>query len=116
MDLADVAGNAADGCHIASMGGTWMTAIYGFAGMRDYKGQISFRPLQPLRPIMRIRFRLAVRDQQIEVEITRKAVTYSLRRGKGLTVRHHGEEIDLIPGKRVSRAFEPSGEEEPIRG
>jgi alpha,alpha-trehalose phosphorylase len=116
MDLADVAGNAADGCHIASMGGTWMTAIYGFAGMRDYKGQISFRPLQPLPPIMRIRFRLAVRDQQIEVEITGKAVTYSLRRGKGLTVRHHGEEIDLIPAKRVSRAFEPSGEEEPIRG
>jgi hypothetical protein len=24
MDLADVGGNVKDGCHIASMGGTWM--------------------------------------------------------------------------------------------
>ncbi len=108
MDLADVAGNAADGCHIASMGGTWMVAVYGFAGMRDYDGQLSFRPLQPLRPL-RVRFRLTIRDQHMEVEITQKAVTYSLRKGKRLTIRHHEEEIDLFPGKRVSRAFEPTG-------
>jgi alpha,alpha-trehalose phosphorylase len=31
MDLADVGGNVRDGCHIASMGGTWIT--YGFGGM-----------------------------------------------------------------------------------
>src|SRR5215510_6836839 len=30
MDLADVGGNVKDGCHIASMGGTWMVLTYGF--------------------------------------------------------------------------------------
>src|SRR6478736_362154 len=34
MDLADVGGNVKDGCHIASMGGTWMMLTYGFGGMR----------------------------------------------------------------------------------
>ena len=44
MDLADVGGNVKDGCHIASMGGTWMMLTYGFGGMRDDDGTLSFRP------------------------------------------------------------------------
>ena len=48
MDLADVAGNVQDGCHVASMGGFWMTLIYGFAGMRDAGGRISFAPKVPV--------------------------------------------------------------------
>ena len=44
MDLADVGGNVKDGCHIASMGGTWMMLAYGFAGMRDHDGTLSFWP------------------------------------------------------------------------
>jgi len=44
MDLADVGGSVSHGCHIASIGATWMVLVYGFAGMRDYDGQISFRP------------------------------------------------------------------------
>jgi alpha,alpha-trehalose phosphorylase len=31
MDLADVGGNVKDGCHIASMGGTWMMLIAGLS-------------------------------------------------------------------------------------
>jgi alpha,alpha-trehalose phosphorylase len=34
MDLADVGGNVRDGCHIASMGGTWMVFAYGFGVAR----------------------------------------------------------------------------------
>ena len=44
MDLADVGGNVKDGCHIASMGGTWMMFAYGFGGMRDHDGMFSFSP------------------------------------------------------------------------
>jgi alpha,alpha-trehalose phosphorylase len=39
MDLADVGGNVKDGCHIASMGGTWMMLTYGFGGMRTITGR-----------------------------------------------------------------------------
>jgi len=41
MDLADVGGNVKDGCHIASMGGTWMMLSYGLGGMRDHDGRLS---------------------------------------------------------------------------
>jgi alpha,alpha-trehalose phosphorylase len=44
MDLADAGGNVKDGCHIASMGGTWMMLTYGFGGMRDDDGTLSFWP------------------------------------------------------------------------
>ena len=44
MDLADVGGNVKDGCHIASMAGTWMMLTYGFGGMRDDDGMLSFWP------------------------------------------------------------------------
>jgi len=46
-DLADIHGNANDGIHAASGGGTWQAAIMGFAGMRIHKEYISFSPYLP---------------------------------------------------------------------
>jgi hypothetical protein len=39
-DLADVGGNVKDGCHIASMGGTWMMLTYGLGSMRDESAEL----------------------------------------------------------------------------
>jgi alpha,alpha-trehalose phosphorylase len=111
MDLADVAGNAADGCHIASMGGTWMAVVYGFAGMRDYDGRLSFRPIPPARPL-RVRFPLTIRGRTMEVEITRESVTYSLRKGDKLMVGHYDEEIELLPGRPISKSLKGIGRTE----
>ena len=47
MDLDDVDHNVKDGVHIASIGGTWISLVYGFAGMRDEEGRLSFRPRLP---------------------------------------------------------------------
>jgi alpha,alpha-trehalose phosphorylase len=44
MDLAEVGGNVKDGCHIASMGGTWMMLTYGLGGMRDHDGTLCLAP------------------------------------------------------------------------
>ncbi len=100
MDLADIGGNVRDGCHIASMGGTWMVTVYGVAGMRDYDGQISFNPtLAPRekRKLNFVRFPLTIRGQMLEVEVGQESVTYSLREGDRLTIRHEDEEIRLSP-------------------
>ena len=35
MDLDNVEGNVKDGCHIASLAGSWMLCVYGLAGMRS---------------------------------------------------------------------------------
>jgi len=56
MDLADAGGNVKDGCHIASMGGTWMMLTYGFGGMRDSDGMLSFWPRRAPEEISAIVF------------------------------------------------------------
>jgi len=100
MDLADVSGTVKDGCHIASMGGTWMGVVYGLAGLRDDGGRLSFHPNKQVR---HLRFHLTVRGQLLAVEITTDGVTYQLEQGDGLTVYHRDERLDLRPGALVRR-------------
>jgi alpha,alpha-trehalose phosphorylase len=100
MDLGDVAGNVKDGCHIASMGGTWMGVVYGLAGLRDHGGRLSFRPHKQVQDL---RFRLAIRGQRLAVHIEGGGATYRLEEGDGLTIYHRDERLDLRPGEPVRR-------------
>jgi alpha,alpha-trehalose phosphorylase len=106
MDLADVHANVDQGCHIASMGGCWMAAVYGIAGMREQSGRISFNPCAWL-DIEGVRFHLTIQGQFLTVDIdSRKGqITYLLREGTGLTIGHLEEELILEPDKPVSREF-----------
>ncbi len=47
LDLDNSHGNTKDGVHIANMGGTWMSILYGFLGFRVKEEYISFRPRLP---------------------------------------------------------------------
>jgi alpha,alpha-trehalose phosphorylase len=98
MDLADIGGNVKDGCHIASMGGTWMTMVYGFAGMRDYQGELSFSPRLP-SAIRKLRFPLTVSGQRLQVEMSAQNVTYLLVEGSGMTIVHQGKPVRLEPNE-----------------
>jgi alpha,alpha-trehalose phosphorylase len=95
MDLADVGGNVKDGCHIASMGGTWMMLTYGLGGMRDDDGILSFRPCRAPEDNAILRFRLTYRGQMLGVEIGPGQVEYLLHEGECLVIRHETEEIQL---------------------
>jgi len=95
MDLADVGGNVKDGCHIASMGGTWMMLTYGFGGMRDDDGTLSFRPRRAPEENAKLRFSLIYRNQLLEVEIGLDKVEYVLREGERLVIRHETQEVVL---------------------
>ena len=102
MDLADVAGNVQDGCHIASMGGFWMTLIYGFAGMRDFGGRVTFAPKVPER-LGGLRFRLRICGGRLEVDLTPTTATYLLKGDGPLPIAHEGEVIELQPDVPVKR-------------
>ena len=95
MDLADVGGNVKDGCHIASMGGTWMMLTYGFGGMRDHDGMLSFWPRRAPEENAILRFPVTYRGHRLEIEIGLEKVEYSLREGKCLVIRHETEEVNL---------------------
>jgi len=95
MDLADVGGNVKDGCHIASMGGTWMMLTYGFGGMRDHNGTLSFWPRRAPEENAIFRFPVTYHGQMLEIEIGLDRVEYALREGERLVIRHETEEVEL---------------------
>jgi alpha,alpha-trehalose phosphorylase len=102
MDLADVGGNVKDGCHIASMGGTWMMLTYGFGGMRDNHGKLSFWPRRAPEENAVLRFPITYRGRLLEVEIGLDKVEYVLREGERLVIRHETEEVELTREKPVA--------------
>jgi alpha,alpha-trehalose phosphorylase len=95
MDLADVGGNVKDGCHIASMGGTWMMLVYGFGGMQDNGGTLSFSPRRAPQDNAVLCFPVTYRGQVVEVEIGVETVKYSLREGECLVIRHETEYVQM---------------------
>jgi len=101
MDLADVGGNVKDGCHIASMGGTWMVFTYGFGGLRDYDGRLTFRPQRPPEAQSSLRFPLTYRGQLLDVDIGPESTTYTLRQGQELLFCHGDEEVNLTRANPV---------------
>jgi alpha,alpha-trehalose phosphorylase len=105
MDLANVGGNVKDGCHIASMGGTWMMLAYGLGGMRDDDGMLSFWPRRAPEDNAILRFAVTYRGQMLEVEIGLENVEYTLRAGESLVIRHETEEIQLT--REDPRAVRP---------
>lgn len=85
VDLADLHNNARDGVHIASTGGVWNALVYGFAGMRDYHGRITFDPRLP-REWPSLDFPLQVRGSRIRVHLERDHMTFTLEKGDPLEV------------------------------
>jgi len=113
MDLADVGGNMKHGAHIASIGGTWMALVYGFAGLRDYGGQISFCPSIPAE-WRSLRFRLRLQGRLLEVQADHGTTRYRLIEGEGLTLRHSGEELHVTAAEpEAHRPTPPSPAVEP---
>jgi alpha,alpha-trehalose phosphorylase len=103
MDLADVGGNVKNGCHIASMGGTWMMLTYGFGGMRDDDATLSFWPRRAPQENAIFRFPVTYRGQLLEVEISPDKVEYALREGERLVFRHEKEAIELTRDSPVAK-------------
>jgi alpha,alpha-trehalose phosphorylase len=102
VDLDDLHGNTADGIHIASCGGTWLALVAGFGGLRDLDGVVRFAPRLPAG-WERLRFRIGVRGQLVEVDMTPGATTYRLVEGRGLMIEVLGEPVRLTPGTEVTR-------------
>jgi len=101
MDLANIAGNAASGVHIASAAGVWAALVFGFGGVRDYDGELSFAPSLP-RLWSSLEFSLRFRDRQIRVRLGQEEESYLVDAGEPLEVTIRGETYVLAPGTPVT--------------
>jgi alpha,alpha-trehalose phosphorylase len=69
VDLGDLHDNTSDGMHIASAGGVWTILAFGFGGMRDHGGRLSFDPRLPLT-WSTLTFRVLWRGSRLLVTLT----------------------------------------------
>jgi alpha,alpha-trehalose phosphorylase len=77
VDLADLHGNATDGVHVASTGGVWNALVYGFGGMRDYDGVVTFDPRLPAS-WSALHFHLTLHGTRIKVDLTAEEMTFTV--------------------------------------
>jgi alpha,alpha-trehalose phosphorylase len=94
IDLGDGWANTADGAHVAAMGGVWAALVYGFGGMRDHNGAMSFDPRMN-GAWEALRFCLTWRGRQVEVEIRHETARFSLRSGEPMPIEVRGVEYHL---------------------
>jgi alpha,alpha-trehalose phosphorylase len=101
VDMADTAGNLRDGMHVASAGGVWMAAVYGFAGYRWRTRGPEFSPILASR-CRRLHFPLRLQGSLLDVDIEEHQVTYRVRDGNPVTAFHYGQEFTVSAESPVS--------------
>jgi Trehalose and maltose hydrolases (possible phosphorylases) len=82
LDLDNTHGNTKDGIHCANMGGTWMSVVYGFAGLRIKEDNISLAPKLP-KNWKGLKFRFLYKGTLIQVDM-KKDKTEICVLGEGL--------------------------------
>lgn len=100
VDLSDLQGNTSDGVHLAAMAGVWTALVAGFGGFRSAGAEVTFSPRLPEK-LIRLKFHLCYRGSKFSVEIGRESARYTLKEGKPITLKHHGDEFVLAAGVEV---------------
>ena len=97
VDIDDQHGNTSHGVHMASLAGSWMALVWGFAGFRPTGPRLSFRPTRPAA-WRGYRFGLVWRGTTVRVEVDGDAVTYRAIAGPGIVIGHHDLAVTLAAG------------------
>ncbi len=106
MDLDDINSNVCDGIHIAAMSGTWLSIIYGFAGLRDYGNELSFCPRLP-SAWNSMSFKLKYRGNNLSVRIDHEKAVYTLIEGQILKICHMGSVHTIRSNAPVKISMKP---------
>lgn len=94
IDLEDTHHNTKDGIHAASMAGSWMGIVYGFAGLRILNGRLSFAPKLP-PDWGSYTFPLFFQQRSISITVNTQGVIYTLKQGEDLLINHEGIAVTL---------------------
>lgn len=98
VDIADQHGNTDHGVHMASLAGSWLALVWGFAGFRPSGPRLTFRPTRPVA-WNGYRFGLVWRGTAVRVEIAGDTVCYRAIAGPTITIGHHDREVTIAAGE-----------------
>lgn len=91
LDLEDYNREVAEGCHVTSMAGSWLSVVEGFGGMCVRDGVLSFDPRLP-ETWESLSFKVNFRGRVLTVKVTRTAVEVS----------NEGDPVEIaLCGRRV---------------
>jgi alpha,alpha-trehalose phosphorylase len=79
-----------------------MMLAYGFGGMRDNDGVLSFWPRRAPQDNAVLQFAVTYRGQILEIDISLEKVEYKLRQGECLVIRHETEDLKLTRERPVA--------------
>lgn len=108
VDLADLHHNTSDGVHVASTGGIWSALAFGFGGMRDHSGRITFNPRLP-DDWERLSYRMTIKGSRMRVDVTQRDITFTIEEGTSVTVHVHHERVEVEYGTPVTVALANQG-------
>jgi alpha,alpha-trehalose phosphorylase len=100
VDLADLHGNTSDGVHVASTGGVWNILAYGFGGMRDYNGKITFDPRLP-ESWAGLTFQVTLRGTRLKVDLTSHEIAFTVVEGESVALSVRGDHFIVVAGTPV---------------
>ena len=94
LDLDDYNNDTEDGCHITSMGGTWMSFVYGFGGMRVIHDKLHFAPILP-KKWEGYAFRINFRNATIKIAVDLKMICFENHSAHEIEIEVYGKELVL---------------------
>lgn len=97
IDLGQEMDSSDMGIHAAAMGGIWMSAVYGFGGVRLSHGQLRIEPRLHAK-WRKLSFPLCWQGSQLFVSIVPEGVTVENRGAREVTVRIFGQEVGIAGG------------------
>ena len=96
IDLADNHTTIAGGLHMAALGGTWLTAIFGFAGLSLQNDGVAFNPRLPASwRTMKFAIHWRGRRLRIGVDSTEQLFHATLEAGDAMAVYVNGRREDV---------------------
>lgn len=104
LDLDDTHGNTKDGIHTANMGGTYLSIVFGFAGLRIKDDFIYFRPILP-EEWKGYSFRINYRGSIILIYIGKSYTEFILEEGNGALLFLEGEGAFCLNKECAKAAF-----------
>ena len=100
LDLDDYNDEVAEGCHITSMAGTWLSIVEGFGGMRVKNGKLNFNPLIP-KQWSSYSFNISFRGFLLNIEVLKKQIIVTNNSNDFIEIKIFGNNYKIFQNKSI---------------